>query len=73
VGWQNVGGQLSPCLFHETVNSERYVRLILSPFFSQMTDEKLYGHFMKDNATARTVKNSVVALDGVFGERAIRI
>jgi hypothetical protein len=59
--------------FHETINSERYVRLILSPFFSQVTDEeKLYGHFMKDNATARTVNSSVVALEEVFSERDIR-
>jgi hypothetical protein len=29
------------------------MRLILSPFFDQLTDEeKLKGHFMQDNATA---------------------
>jgi hypothetical protein len=45
------------------------VRLILSPFFNQLTDEeKSYGHFMQDNATAHTANNSVVALDEVFGK-----
>jgi hypothetical protein len=58
--------------FHETVNSEHYVRLSLSSFFSQLTDEvKSYGHFMQDNATAHTANNSVVALDEVFCERVI--
>jgi hypothetical protein len=55
--------------FRETISSECYVRLILSPFFGQLTDEKkLYGHFMQDNATAQTANNSMVALDEVFGE-----
>jgi hypothetical protein len=63
---------LGPCFFHETVNSERYVILILSPFFDQQTDEdQSYGHFMQDNATAHTANNSMVALDEVFGERVI--
>jgi hypothetical protein len=44
---------IQPMSFHKTINSERYVRLILSLFFSQLTDEeKLYGHFVQDNATA---------------------
>jgi hypothetical protein len=54
--------------FHETINSKHYVRLILSPFFDELTDEKLYGHFMQDNATAHTVNSSTVALDEVFGK-----
>jgi hypothetical protein len=29
-----------PVLLHETINSELYVRLILSPFFDQLTEEK---------------------------------
>jgi hypothetical protein len=34
-----------------------------------MTDEeKLYRHFMQDNATAHTANNSTVALDEGFGE-----
>jgi hypothetical protein len=47
------------------------VRLILSPFFNQLTDEKLYGHFMQDNVTADIAKNSIKASDDVFGEQVI--
>jgi hypothetical protein len=44
----------------------------LSPFFGQLTDEeKSYGHFMQDKATAHTANNSVVALDEVFSELAV--
>jgi hypothetical protein len=45
------------------------VRWTLSLFFDQLTDdEKLYGHFIQDIATARTATNSVAALDEVLGE-----
>jgi hypothetical protein len=57
---------IQPVYFHEIINSERYVRL--SPFFCQLTHEKLYRHFMQDNATAHIVNNSVVTLDEVFSE-----
>jgi hypothetical protein len=58
--------------FHETVIYECYTRLFLSPFFGQLTnEEKLYEHFMWDNATAHTANNSLVALDEICGERAI--
>lgn len=44
---------IRPLIFHKTISSEHYVRLILSPFFNQLADdEKSYGHFMQDNATA---------------------
>jgi hypothetical protein len=40
--------------------------------FDQLTDEeKSYGQFVQDNATAHAANNSVVALDEVFGERVI--
>jgi hypothetical protein len=43
-------------------NSERYVRLILSPFFDKTTDdEKSYGHFKQNNSRAHTTNNSLVA------------
>jgi hypothetical protein len=59
-------------IFHEAINSERYVRLILSPFYIQQTnEEKSYAHFVQDNATAHIANNSMVALDNVFGERII--
>jgi hypothetical protein len=57
--------------FHETINSELYMRFILSPF-SQSTDWwKLYAHFMQNNATAHNANNFMVALDNVFGEQVI--
>jgi hypothetical protein len=55
--------------FHETLNFERCARLIISPFLDQLTDEeKFYGHFMQDNATVHTAKNSMDALSEVFGK-----
>jgi hypothetical protein len=50
-------------IFHKTVNSERYVKFILSPFFDQLTDEeKSYGHFMQVNATVHIAINPVFVL-----------
>jgi hypothetical protein len=38
--------------YHETVNSDRYIRNILEPFFVQLTDdERQYGYFQEDSAT----------------------
>jgi hypothetical protein len=55
---------------HDTINSERYMRLILAPVFDHLTDEeRSYGPRMKNNVTAHTTKNSVDALDGVLGDR----
>jgi hypothetical protein len=61
------GGLLDPCsfFFSKTINSEHYVRLILSPFFDQLTNEEnLNRHVMQDNAMAHSVHN---ALDRMFG------
>jgi hypothetical protein len=50
--------------FRETIYSERYVSLVLSPFFDQLIDgEKWYGAFMPNNATTHTANNSLDALD----------
>jgi hypothetical protein len=63
-------GQNQPMSVHETINSEHYVRLILSPFFGQPTDNtELYRKMMQDHATAHSVNNSMVALDDIFGEQ----
>jgi hypothetical protein len=64
VGWQKL--QLAQSItgamfFHETMNSGCYVRLIPPHFFNQLTDGKMYGHFMQDNVTAQTAKNSIDA------------
>lgn len=63
---------LGPIFYEETINSDRYVRLILTPFFEQLVEEeKLHRHFMQDNATAHTANNSMDAIDEIFGERVI--
>jgi hypothetical protein len=55
------------CVF-STSSSKHFVTLILSPFFDQLTDEnKLYRHFMQDNAMAHTANSSVVALHEFLG------
>jgi hypothetical protein len=61
-----------PMFFHETINSERYVRLILPSVFDQLADEeKSYANCIQDYAKARRDNNSTVALDYVFEERVI--
>jgi hypothetical protein len=41
--------------FNETINCERYVQVILGQFFSELTqEERLYGWFQQDSATALT-------------------
>jgi hypothetical protein len=58
-------------IFHETINSEHYVSLILS-LFDQLTDEKKsYLCFMQVIAMAHSTNNSVDALYGVFGKQVI--
>jgi hypothetical protein len=65
---------IGPVLFYKVINSESYHRLIISPFFSQLTGEgKLYRHFMQDNIVTYTAINSVDALDEVCGEPVISL
>jgi hypothetical protein len=41
-------------------------------FFEQLTEnERLYGYFQQDNATAYTAPNSVSALQEMFDDRII--
>jgi hypothetical protein len=54
-----------------TINSERCVGDILRPFFGNITEEeKTYGYFMQDGATAHTATYSNV-LNEVFENRLI--
>jgi hypothetical protein len=54
------------------VNSDRYVNDIPNPFFNQLTaEEKQYGYFQQDNATAHTASASMVAIREVFEDRII--
>jgi hypothetical protein len=58
--------------FNETINCERYVQVILSQFFPQLTEEeRLYGWFRQDSAAAHTARMPVQALSDVFRDRII--
>jgi hypothetical protein len=58
--------------FNETVNCERHVHVILGQIFPQLTEEeRLYGWFLQDSATAHTACISMQALSDVFGEAII--
>jgi hypothetical protein len=56
--------------YTDTINSDRYVRLILAELFAQFTEEELlYVWFQQDSATVHTADDSLTALEGVFGDR----
>jgi len=56
----------------DTVNAARYVNNILCPFFVDLTEEeRLYGVFQQDTATAHMAHASLEALRKVFGHRVI--
>lgn len=59
------------CAFFYERNQFRYVGLNLSLFFEQLTsEEKTYGNFMQDNATAHIAKNSMLALHELWPSRS---
>jgi hypothetical protein len=59
-------------LFYVETNSDTYVRLILTQFFAELTEEEQsYMRFQQDSATVHTTDNSLTALEGVFGDRII--
>jgi hypothetical protein len=60
-----------PLFFNETINFERYVQAILAQFFPQLKEERLYGGFQQDSATAHTAHISMQALSHVFVDRII--
>jgi inhibitor of nuclear factor kappa-B kinase subunit alpha len=63
---------VGPIFFEETINSERYVSDILQPFFESITEEeKTYGYFMQDGATAHIATYSIHVLNKVFEDRLI--
>jgi hypothetical protein len=60
-----------PVFFNETINCERYLQIILGHLFPELTeDERLYGWFQQDSATAH---NACImqALSDVFGDKII--
>jgi hypothetical protein len=53
-----------------TLNSERYINLILNRFFPEFTEEeRLYGYFQQDSATVHTAGNSMAAISDGFCNR----
>jgi hypothetical protein len=63
---------IGPIFYDNTVNAARYVNNIRSPFFVKLTaEERLYGVFQQDSATANTAYVSSEALREVFGDRMI--
>jgi hypothetical protein len=58
--------------FKEIINRERYVQTILGQLFPELTEEeRLYGWFQQDSATAHIAYMSMHALSDFFGERMI--
>jgi hypothetical protein len=58
--------------YNETINYERYVWVILRQFFPELTEEeRLYGCFHQNSATAHTACISTQALSNVFRYRSI--
>jgi inhibitor of nuclear factor kappa-B kinase subunit alpha len=50
----------------------RYVQIIIGLLFPKLTEEeRLYGWFQKDSATAHAARVSMQALSDVFGDRII--
>jgi hypothetical protein len=46
---------VEPVFFKESINCERHVQVILGQFFPQLPEEeRLYGWFQQDSATAHT-------------------
>jgi hypothetical protein len=63
---------IGPVLFNETNNCETYVQVIVRQFFpEEREEERLYGWFQQDSATAKTAYMSMQALSNVFGDRNI--
>jgi hypothetical protein len=54
------------------MKSDCYVNDIPNPFISQLTaEERQYGYFQQDNATAHTTNATMVAIQEVFEDRKI--
>jgi hypothetical protein len=62
---------VGPVFFNETINCKRCVQVVLGRLFPQLTEERLYGWFQQDSATAHTERISMLALSDVSGDRII--
>jgi hypothetical protein len=58
------------CVSHdETITCERYAEVILGQFFPEFTEEeRLYGWFQQDSATAHTSCITMQTLSDIFGD-----
>ena len=60
---------IGPIFFTDTVNSQRYIEDIITPFTEKLTDyEWQYAYFQQDGATAHTANASLKAVHDVFGD-----
>lgn len=63
---------VGPIFFNETINAERYRRIILDPFIEQLHDDELTnGYFQQDGATAHTANATLDYLKQYFDNRII--
>jgi hypothetical protein len=63
---------IGPIFFHETINAERYRRLLVDPFLNQLGDIELTnGYYQQDSATAHTARATINYLEEFFPGRLI--
>jgi hypothetical protein len=63
---------IGPIFFHETINAERYRRLLVDPFLNQLDDIELTnGYYQQDSATAHTARATINYLEEFFPGRLI--
>ena len=72
--WCAISGRriIGPIFYDGTINAQRYVDLILQPFFAEVTEEERdHAYFMQDNATAHTAHISMREIVDVFEDRIV--
>jgi hypothetical protein len=63
---------IGPIFFNETINAERYRRLILEVFIQQLHDDELArGYLQQDGATAHTARATIEYLRQFYDERIV--
>ena len=63
---------IGPIFFTETINSDCYIKDVLKPFLTKLSDtEKRIGYFQQDVATAHTSNASLTILQTIFGSSII--
>jgi hypothetical protein len=60
--------------YAESINCHRYAGLILTEFFTQITDEEqLHAWFQQESATDHTTDGSLTVLEGVFNGQHVHL